>query len=275
MSFLHPAGLLACGGAAGLVGALLGLGGGIFLIPALVLLYGLPMRAAAGIGLVAVVATSSAAASVNVGRGLANMRLGIVLEPATVGGALLGASLAGLLSSSLLVGLFAILLFANSLLLWKGPRGGPEDLAPLKARDPLGGEYHDPASGRSVSYSVERLPWVAVVSFAAGIFSALLGVGGGILKVPALHLLGRVPMKAAAATSNLMIGATAGAGAAVYLARGDVPVEFAGTVTLGVLGGSMLGLKVSRRLSDRAVRRVFAALTLLIGIQMLRRALGR
>jgi hypothetical protein len=131
----------------------------------------------------------------------------------------------------------------------------------------------DMAVGRDVRYPVRRLPLAMAASLGAGMLSALLGVGGGIVKVPVLNIFCGVPMKAAAATSNLMIGVTAAASAAVYLSLGYVPVLTAATVALGVLGGSHIGLGLAHRLSDRVLARIFALVTAIIAVLMARRFL--
>lgn len=268
-------GLLVAGAAAGVFGTLLGLGGGVFLIPLLVLVFHLPMHSAVGVSLIAVIASSSAGASKTVALGFANLRLGMSLETMTVLGALCGAGLAPHLPARFLIALFAALLAALSVLLWRSGRPeGEGDAVSTAKGGALGGEYLDPASGKTVSYSVERLSALLGASLAAGISSGLLGIGGGVMKVPALRLLGRVPMKAAAATSTFMLGATAAASAVLYLGRGDVPLAAAGTVALGVLFGSEAGLRLSKSLSDRTVARIFAAVLLGIAVQMARRALA-
>jgi len=270
---LRLAGLLAAGAASGVIGSLLGLGGGIFLIPALVLVFGVPMHQAVAASLVAIIATSCAGASRNAQAGLANVRLGTALETTTVLGALAGALLAHRLPERALLGLFAALLFAVCAVLWRrGSRAGEPAPAPVGGL--LDGEYEDPASGRAVRYSVRHLPGALAASLGAGFMSALLGVGGGIVKVPAMHLFCGVPMKAAAATSNFMIGVTASASAVVYLCAGHVPALIAATVALGVLAGSQGGLWLSRRLSDAQVRRVFAAATFCIAWLFVRRVLA-
>lgn len=271
--WLWPWLLLALAGAgAGLLGAVLGIGGGVFLVPALVLGFGMPMTQAAAAGLVAVIATSSAVAAVNVERGVANMRLGIALEPATVSGALTGAFLAGVVEPRWLIGLFGALLLAIAPLLWKG-RAEREKAPHDKDLGALGGRYRDPATGEIVSYRVRRLPLGLGVSFGAGALSGLLGVGGGVFKVPALHLLCGMPMKASAATSNMMIGVTASASAFLYWRRGDVSLVSTAAVVLGVLAGSAAGDRLNARLKDSSVRKAFALLLVYLSWQMIRKAL--
>lgn len=271
----------------GVLGAILGTGGGVFLVPILVLGLGQPMRVAVATSLMAVAATSSAVASVNVERGTANMRLGMVLEVATTLGALAGGLTAYWLAPRILEGIFAVVLLPTATLMWRG-RTGHEASLDVAARpaksdiagpptDPalgaLGDRYFDEAEGSEVAYRVERLGAGLGIALLAGNLSGMLGIGGGVFKVPALHLVCNVPIKAAAATSNFMIGVTAAASAFLYYGHGDVrPTLTAGTV-LGVLAGSALGSVLNRRLRGRAVRRLFAALLLLVAGWMLARAL--
>ncbi len=270
---MSPLPLLAAGAATGLIGSILGIGGGIFLVPALVLWFDVPIAHAAGAGLVAVIATSTAASASNVKKGTANMPLGLVLETTTVLGAITGGLLAAHSPERAVIFVFGILLAVISLLLWRDPAKDSAKTAP--ARGVLGGEYYDPAERRTVRYGVRRMPTALSAGFFAGNLSGLLGVGGGVLKVPVLHLWCGVPMKAAAATSNFMIGVTAAAGAIVYFGHGRLDAPLSATVALGVLAGSTIGARTAGRLRDQWLRRGFSALTLFLALQMLRRALGQ
>ncbi|GAC1318979.1 MAG: sulfite exporter TauE/SafE family protein [Isosphaeraceae bacterium] len=279
----HEAVLLLSGVAAGLIGAILGTGGGVFLVPFLVLWEGLPMRVAVATSIMSVVATSSAVASANVERGIANMRLGMTLEVATTLGALAGGLTAASLSQNALVTLFAVVLIPTAWLMWRGRTGhertGESSNNDDKASVPsssdlgsLGATYFDDAENRSVSYRVERLWGGLSISFLAGNLSGLLGIGGGVFKVPALHLICGVPMKAAAATSNFMVGVTAAAGALLYYGRSEVRPVLTAIVVLGVVAGSALGTHLNRFVKGDAARKLFAALLFLVSLQMLYRA---
>jgi uncharacterized membrane protein YfcA len=271
-SVLRIVGLLVAGAACGLFGAVLGLGGGIFLIPALVLVFGVPMHSAVAAGLIAVIATSSAAGARNAEQGVANVRLGMVLEITTVLGAFSGGLLAQRLAADWLGLFFATVLLAVSAALWLRRRA--REAHEYRASGGLlDGGYHDPAARRDVAYSVRRLPVALASSLVAGFVSALLGLGGGIVKVPALHLFCGIPMKAATATSNFMIGVTAAASAVIYLSAGAVPGVLTATVCLGVLAGSQAGVRLSRRLSERLVGRIFAVVTFMVSLLMYRRFL--
>jgi len=266
-----------CGTGAGLLGALLGVGGGVLLVPILVLGLDVPMHYAVATSIVSVIATSSAAAIANVEYKTANMRLGMTLEIATCLGAIAGGSLAAIASPKFLHILFAGVVFPTGIAMWRG-KSAETPLSPdssdTESNDAaITGEYFDPMLGRSVFYRVRRL-WAAMaVSFLAGNLSGLLGVGGGAFKVPALTILCGVPMKAAAATSNFMIGVTAAASAFLYYGRGEVRPALTAAVVLGVLIGSRKGASLSRRVKSDALRKGFAVLLFVIAVQMLRRAL--
>jgi uncharacterized membrane protein YfcA len=229
-----------------------------------------------------VIATSSAVASANVERGLANMRLGIALEVATVLGAMSGALTAGWLSEAILLRIFAVVLLIVTISLgWKSSKGKraailnpqgtmlddqPDDLGQL------GSSFYDPAEGRQISYRVRRAPLGFLASLVAGNLSGLLGVGGGFIKVPVIHLICGVPIKAATATSNFMIGVTAVASAFIYYGRGEVRPALTSAVILGVLVGSFIGSAISQRLPGRLVQAIFAVFLLLVTWQMFVRA---
>ncbi len=280
----HILGAAAAGVVTGVLGAVLGTGGGVFLVPILVLAMGQPMHVAVATSLVTVVATSCAVASVNVERGTANMRLGMTLEIATALGALAGGLTAGFLAPRALEGLFAAALLPTAAMMWRG-RTGHRPAAPretgtgfeaseAESLGALGDRYLDEAEGREVAYRVERLPAGLAISFLAGNLSGLLGIGGGVFKVPALNLLCGVPIKAAAATSNFMIGVTASASAFLYYGRGEVRPSLAAGAVLGALAGSALGATLNRRIRAVVVRRLFAGLLGLVALWMLVRAVG-
>lgn len=279
---VHALWLLAAGAVTGVLGAILGTGGGVFLIPILVMVLGVPMHEAVATSIVSVIATSSAVASTNVERGIANMRLGMTLEIATALGAIAGGLTAAVLEPRSLEALFAVVLIPTALLMWRGrtenlSAGDPGARAGVKADHSsampshLGASYIDPAGG-VVRYQVRRLPAGMAVALVAGNLSGLLGIGGGVFKVPALHLLCGVPVKAAAATSNFMIGVTAVASAFLYYGDNRILPGVTAAAVLGVLAGSALGSVLNRWIGGRAVARLFAVLLLAVAVQMFYRA---
>lgn len=274
------AGLVGLGAVAGTLGALVGIGGGVVLVPALVLLFGFDFRIAVAISLVAVIATSTAAGSVYVATGQTNMRLGMTLEVATTVGGIAGGLLATVVPTTWLAQLLAALLLVTAaLLLRQGDEPGEADRADhagdgYETTGRLAGGYVDERTGDLVGYEAQRLWLGGGLSAVAGTASGLLGIGGGFLKVPAMHLGMRVPVKVAAATSNFMIGVTALSSFAVYLSRGDVRPYPAALVAVGVTAGSLLGTRLQGRSSPRVLQRVLAAVLALVAVQLVVRAMG-
>jgi uncharacterized protein len=258
--------LLAGGFVAGTFGALLGLGGGVLLIPFLVMILGIPMHQAIATSIIAVIATSSAGAALNLERRIVNMRLGMLLEISTVSGAILGGVTANYLSATVLAKLFSGLLFVVALIMvWRARQHS--DTETICTNGVLPGSFID-ANGESVTYTVQNVPIAMCVSLVAGNVSGLLGVGGGIFKVPAMHIISAVPMKAATATSNFMIGVTAAASAFIYFAHGHLNPFVASTAALGVLAGSMTGVRISRKIQSKVLTWIFAIALLGISIQL-------
>jgi uncharacterized protein len=266
-------GMAAGGVAAGTFGSLLGLGGGILIVPLLTLGFDLPLREAVGVSLVSVIMTSGASASVYLERHVANLRLGMTLELFTAFGALLGGLVAFLLDDAVIAGLFTILLVYTAVsMLRGGGRAAPETVElPVDAVDPPP-TFTDSLGGPG--YRVRHLPAASVGAVFAGITSALLGVGGGLVKVPIMHLGMGVPLRVATATSNLMIGVTASAGAVVYLLNGGIDPYVAGPTAVGVFLGASLGSRTAHRVDTRILRVLFVAVLLYTALLMARRALG-
>lgn len=227
--------LLVLGFFAGAYGALVGLGGGVILVPVLSIWLGVPIKTAVGISLVCVIATSTGAAAVYVQRHLTDLRLGMVLELATVLGAITGAAAAAYLPDRLIKALFAAFLaYAALMMLRQKPAADSAAAAP--------------------DYQVRNYPLGLGVSYVAGGVSGILGIGGGPIKVPMMYLLMGVPIKVAAATSNFMIGVTAAASAFLYYGRGDIIVPVAAPLATGVFAGALVGSRLSARLRSRWIR---------------------
>jgi uncharacterized membrane protein YfcA len=267
---------LVCIGA-GLIGALAGVGGGIIVVPALTIVFGIDVRLAIGASIVSVIATSSGAAAAYVRDRMTDMRVGMFLELATTSGAVVGALLAALVAPSLLLVLLGgvLLLSAAQQVLRLGEELPPE-VEPSRAaiRLRLSGSYPDAQLGREVQYAARRVPLGFVLMGLAGLVSGLLGIGSGALKVVAMDGAMRLPMKVSSATSNFMIGVTAAASAGIYLGRGDVDPTIAVPVALGVLAGATVGARLLPRLSNRRVRLIFLPVLVVIGLETLARGLG-
>jgi uncharacterized membrane protein YfcA len=275
--------MIAGGAAAGLFGSLLGLGGGILLVPMLTLGFGLPLREAVGVSLVSVIVTSGAAAAVYLERHAANLRLGMTLELFTAFGAIVGGLLAFTLDERELAGLFAVLLVYVAVSMFRRREASPAASGPGEtAAAPADGPPTDGAgTGRSArildrmsgpDYRTRRLGPGIVGSVGAGIVSALLGIGGGLVKVPLMHLVMGVPLRVATATSNLMIGITASASAIIYLFRGGLDPYVAGPTAIGVFLGASVGSRVAHRVDERLLRFLFSAVLLYTAYEMTMKA---
>jgi len=262
------AGLVALSFGAGLVGALSGLGGGVFIVPALIIAAHMPMVVAIGASLISVVATSAGASVAFVRDGWTNLRVAMVLECATVTGAVGGALLAGVIPAVILEVLFALMMLQSAYFtLSKQDDVLVERGDPLARRLGLVGDIPDEA-GTLMHYETVNLPAGGALMVVAGLMSGLLGIGSGALKVIAMDYYMHIPLKVSSATSNFMIGVTAGAGALVFLARGNVSTAIAAPVALGVTAGALLGSRILPYANVRILRLVFVVILVLIAIEM-------
>lgn len=261
--------LLTAGVVAGVLGGLLGLGGGIILVPLLNAGLGLPFREAAAVSLVGVLATSSSVAASSRGRSLLNERLASVLLVFSVGGATIGARLLDVFSDATYERIFgATAVVVAVVMLARLEKRNV--LAPAGDEGALGGHLFDPDTGRQVSYRLRRLPLAAGTSFAAGVLASFVGVGGGILIVPVLNAWCGVPIRVAAAVSAFMIGITAVPGAIAHWAGGYLgDFHLAGACCLGVLAGFRLGQLLSHRVKVRWLKMLMSALLLGVAVEYL------
>lgn len=257
--------------AAGVLGSIFGLGGGTIVVPALTLAFGLDIRYAIGASVVSIIATSSGAAAAYVKERLTNLRVAMLLELGTTTGAITGAYLAGLIQTRWLFVIFGLMMGYSALRMLKGPeKHGPEGVPPdaWSDRFRLHGSYFDYSLNREIVYRVTRAKTGLALMFGAGVVSGLLGIGSGALKVPAMDLAMRLPIKVSTATSNFMIGVTGAATAGVYFFRGDIDPFIAAPVAAGVLAGALIGSRVLPRLQNESIRRAFVVVLLWVSAQM-------
>ena len=258
-----------CSLAAGFLGALTGLGGGVVLVPLLSIFFHVDIRYAIGASLVSVIATSSGAAAAYVKEGFSNIRIGMFLEIATTLGALLGAYLALVVPTSAIAIVFAAVLLYSAYLSGRPQPVVPVDDKPddLATRLRMNGTY--PSLDGPRDYFVHRVPTGFSLMFGAGALSGLLGIGSGAVKVLAMDQAMKIPFKVSTTTSNFMIGVTAAASAGIYLNRGYIDPGLAMPVMLGVLVGSVAGTRVLATTRTKQLRIVFSIVIVLLGLEML------
>jgi uncharacterized membrane protein YfcA len=258
------------GALAGALGGLLGLGGGVFLVPVLVQGLGVPMPQAVAISLTTVIATSNAISGSAEARSAINMRLGFLLELITAAGGLIGSLIAFMVSERSLMITFSAVMVSMSALTFL--RRDMRNVLPA-AIDPgaWGGRFFDEPTGAVVAYRLRRMPLALGTSLVAGVLSTLLGLGGGVVKVPILNAWCGVPMRVASSTSAFMIGVTATSGALIYLGRGLLLPALAAAAVLGVRVGSAVGLRLGQRQPPRRLKILLSVVLLIVSLLMLRR----
>jgi uncharacterized membrane protein YfcA len=257
---------------AGVVGSLVGLGGGVLVVPLLTIAFNVYPEVAVGVSIVSVIATSSGAAAAYVRDHITNLRVGMFLEIATTIGAILGAFLAIIIAPGLLFIVFGVVLLISAVpLVIKIGEEIPQNVRNdvWAKRLALASSYHDDKLGRTIDYQVSHVPLGFGMMTIAGILSGLLGIGSGSFKVLAMDTAMRLPMKVSTTTSNFMIGVTAAASAGIYFQRGDMNPLYAAPVALGVLLGATSGAKTLARFSNSTIRKIFVPVLAAIAIEML------
>lgn len=263
--------VMGAGAVAGCLGALLGIGGGVFLVPFIDIVLGLGLTTARGISIMTVIATSGIVAGDSSSRPLINMRLAMLLLIAASAGGLVGGITVIRLPYAVLSGTFALITGGIAFLMVSrlDRRNVILDTAIDAGR--LGGRFHEPESGGQVAYRLKRMPLAIAVSVAGGYVSGILGIGGGILQVPALNGWCGVPIRAAAATSAVMIGVTAAASAPIFYSRGDINPPLAAAAIIGVLAGSQLGFWIGGRARARWLKLLMAIVLAVVSLTYVRR----
>lgn len=255
--------------AAGLLGSLTGLGGGVVLVPLLTIFFKVDIRYAIGASLVSVIATSSGSAAAYVKEGFSNIRIGMFLEIATTLGALCGAFLAAKVSTSAIAIIFGLVLLYSAYLSRKPRSAADRNVPPdaLATRLRMNGSFPD--AGGQRHYNVQGVPSGFGLMFGAGALSGLLGIGSGAVKVLAMDRAMKIPFKVSTTTSNFMIGVTAAASAGLYLKRGYIDPGLAMPVMLGVLIGSLWGTRILVKADTKWLRLIFSIVIAILGLQML------
>ncbi len=279
MSIAVEAWLFAVALGTSMLGGVLGMASGIFIVPILTMFGRFDIHTAIGASLISVIACSCGSAAPFLSGRLTNIRLAILLETATTSGALCGVVLAGLIPTPYLFAIFAavLLLSAQQMLTRRKESLVPPSAAPRAGRWAalrLDSSYPQRAPDREVAYTVQRLPLGMTLMYGAGLISALLGIGSGVLKIPAMDTALRLPIKVSSATSNFMIGVTAAASAGAYFARGEIITAVAAPVALGSVLGSVLGARILMSVPGGKLRLMFVGILLILALQMMLAAVG-
>lgn len=257
----------------GFLGALLGLGGGIIVVPALTLLFGIDIKYAVAASLISIIATSSGAAAGFLKDHLTNLRVAVLLEIGTVLGAMSGFLISSSIKSSALYLLFGGFLFFSAIMMLKRKGDSHTDVDhPWSEKLKLAGSYPG-TNGEMIHYKVANVPVGLFSMYFAGILSALLGIGSGIFKVMAMDGAMKLPMKVSSATSNFMIGVTATASAGAYLMRGDIRAEIATPVALGIIVGSYLGSRAMVKIPAHKLKKIFVVVLVVFSVQLIMKGL--
>ncbi len=260
---------------AGITGAMFGLGGGIVIVPVLTLFLKIDIRSALGASVISVLANSCSSSPAYLRHGLSNLRLAFFLEPWNALGALSGAFLVGILEDRSLFGIYGTVLFFAMGATILHPRNmeirqfyAPKNL--WAERMKLSGSFEE--NGKQKAYVVNRLSLGSFLFYWAGMIGGLLGSGAGMINVPALHLVMKIPYKVAVATSTLIIGITATMTASVFLFRGEIDPRIAGPVVLGVILGTAIGSRLLRKLPSSILKFAFIGVMFWVSLQMLYKA---
>jgi uncharacterized protein len=260
---------------AGVFGSLVGVGGGIMLVPLLTVALGVDIKHAIAASLLGVIAVSTAAAASYLQSGLVDRRLGLTLLLATASGGIVGGYVAGLLDARVLAAMFGIVLVLVAAQMLRGTRRAPVELVGEPTGLEFESTYVEPTTGEEVAYRARRVGLATAISLVAGAMSGLLGIGGGVVNVPTMNLVMGIPVRIALTTSTYMLGATAAASAVIYFSRGLVDPLLAAPVVMGVFVGARIGARLAQRLPQRALQLLFVAVSLIFAVQMLLRAVGQ
>jgi len=265
MDPLMIVGLLILGILAGILGTLFGIGGGIIFIPVLTIIYGLTATEAAAVSLIGIIATSTSATTFYLQKKVTNIRLGLLLEISTAIGAMVGAFLSAYIQDWILMVIFAIVILISALhMLIDKKKNVVSDSGKFT--------YHDLKENKDINYDVHNVKSSFAACSVAGVVSSMTGIGGGVIKVPIMNLHMNVPIKAAMATSNYMIGITAFSGAIIYFLNGHVLLDVAAFVVIGAFLGSLMGKHLSMFIDGPSLKKYFSVLLIAVSIIMLLQA---
>lgn len=258
---------------AAVLGSMLGLGGGVFLVPIFTLFFGIDPKLAIGASAIAVVTNSVVGSTVHLNSRFTNLRLAMLLQVPTAAGALVGALLAVRAPDRILNALFGAVLAYAAVSMFLRRKTSHLDTSADPDPMLLGDTFYDPATKRNVSYVPRQISKGIGISGAAGMISGMLGVGGGVIQVPAMNLVMAVPVKAAAGTSALMVGITAVATSFVFYADNKIDPRIVLPAMIGVIAGAQLGSRLTRRVRTDRLILIFVLILLYLGFRLIMESL--
>jgi len=260
--------LLTAGLFVGFLGGILGIGGGSIMVPILVLWFKYPIHVAIATSLITIVATSINITGYNIATGLVNIRFGLFLETTTALFAILGGLLSVSVNEKPIIIAFSIILAFISFLYFIRRNINDDIIADNAAQSFFAASYYDALKKNTISYKPINIITTAIISAFAGLISGMLGIGGGVVKVPAMNILAKLPIKAATATSNFMIGITAAAGSIVYFNSGFIDPSVTSLMIIGVTFGSKIASKKFNKIADKRIKTLFMIFMIFVAIQM-------
>lgn len=262
---------------AGLIGSIFGVGGGIVLVPLLVFMFNIPIKAAAGISIVSIIATSLMSSSIYLKNGITNIKIGAVLQAAMSTGSIIGALISVYASEEIISIAFGFMLFYASYMMIRSTRSSNEELSKsqgIASKLKLDGSFLDESENRVINYGVKNIVPGFFISILGGIVAGMLGVGGGLINVPVISILMGAPIKVAIATSNFIIGVTALSGSIVYFIRGLINPIIVAPVVLGIVIGAFIGANYMPKIRNITLRRLFSLYLIYTAIKLFLRSLG-
>ena len=253
---------------AGIIGSLLGLGGGIILVPVLTILFDMPIHEAIGVSFIGVLVNSSSSSLVYIKNRITDMRLSSILELGAVIGSIIGAYTALLIDSNILSVIFGIVLGYIAIDMYRKLKKNLEDNN-IKSNSDDERQYFDEGTNETITYSVIREKEGTILSIIGGIFSGLLGLGGGAIFVPIMNRIMKVPIKVAIATSSFMIGVTSLVGALIFFNNGFIDVAIVSPIILGIFFGAQIGSRVNKVIDKQILTNIFCLVLIYIAVRMI------
>jgi len=241
--------------------SMFGQGGGAFYVPMLLAL-SVPMYTAATTSQVLIMVVSVSSILVFAKARIVDWRLVLLIEPPTIVGAFLGGYFSPYFPTGFSKLCFAGVLLIGSYYMYKPPK---------EAAAVHSGATHWwlwQSSKVAVPYTLNVLVLIPIMIL-AGFIAGMLGVGGGLIKVPAAVVLGGVPMSIAVGSSSLMIGATALTGFVGHLLRGHFDPLLTVVLAAGVLVGSQIGPRIAIKTDQRRLKKYFAMLLVVIAVWLI------